>query len=45
MEAERRMQEITGNNTVMFKEKLYKSHGEHEMQNMQQQHVINDLLL
>ena len=45
MEAERRMQEITENNTMRFKEELYNIHGEHEMQNMQQQHVINDLLL
>ena len=41
--AERRMQEITENNTMMLKE-LYKNHGEHEMQNVQQQQVINDLL-
>ena len=45
MEAERRMQDIIGNNTMMFKEELYKTHGEHEMQNTQQQQVINDLLL
>ena len=45
MEAERRMQEITENNTRMFKEELYNIHGEHEIQNMQQQQVINDLLL
>ena len=44
MEAERRVQEITENNTMMFKEELYNFHGEHEMQSMQQQHVINDLL-
>ena len=48
MEAERRMQEITENNSRMFTEELYNIHGEHEMQNMQQQQqeqVINDLLL
>ena len=45
MEAERRSKEITENNTMMFKEKRFKTHGEHEMQTMQQQHVINDLLL
>ena len=43
MEAERRMQEINGNNKMMFKE-LHKIHGESEMQNMQQQNVINELL-
>ena len=45
MEAERRLQEIAGNNTMIFKEELYKIHGEHEMHNMQQQQVINDLLI
>ena len=45
MEAERRMQDITENNTIMFIEELYKIHGGHEMQKMQQQRVINDLLL
>ena len=45
MEAERRMQEITENSTMMFKDELYNIHGEHEMQSMQQQQVINDLLL
>ena len=34
MEAERRSQEITDNNTMMFKEELFKIHGEHEKQNM-----------
>ena len=45
MEAERRLQEITENNTVMFKEELYKIQGEHDMHNMQQQQVTNDLLI
>ena len=45
MEAERRMQEITGKSTMMFKEELHKIQGEHEMRNMQQQQVINDLLI
>ena len=43
--AERRMQEITKNNTMMFKEELYTIHGGHEMHNVQQQQVITDLLL
>ena len=43
MEAERRMQEISGNNKMMFKE-LHKHQGEGEIQNMQQQNVINELL-
>ena len=34
-EAERRSQEINDNNTKMFKEELFKNHGEHDMQNMQ----------
>ena len=41
MEAERRMQEINGNNEMMFKEELHKIHGESEMQNMQQQNVMS----
>ena len=41
MEAERRMQEITGNNKMMFKEELYKNQGGSEMQNMQQQNVMS----
>ena len=44
IEAERRMQEVNKNNKMMFKEELHKIQGESEMQNMQQQHVINDLL-
>ena len=44
MEAERRTQEINENNSLMFKGELHKTHGESEMQNMQQQNVINDLL-
>ena len=44
MEAERGMQEINGNNKMMSKEELHKIQGGSEMQNMQQQHVINDLL-
>ena len=44
MEAERRSQEITDNNTMMFKEELFKTHGEHGRQHMQKQQVINDLL-
>ena len=44
MEAERRMQEINGNIKMMFKEEPHKIQGGSEMQNMQQQHVINDLL-
>ena len=44
MEAERRSQEIIENNTMMFKGKLLTIHGEHEMQTMQQQQVVNDLL-
>ena len=44
METERRSQEITDNNTMMFKEELFKTHGEHEIQNMRKQHVVNDLL-
>ena len=42
MEAERRMQEISGNNKMMFKE-LHRIQGGSEMQNMQQ-NVINELL-
>ena len=45
MEAERRLQEITENNKMMFKEEPFNIHGGHEMHNMQQQQVINDLLL
>ena len=45
MEAERRMQDITENNTMMFKEELHNIHGERGVQHMQQQQVINDLLL
>ena len=44
MEAERRSKEINDNNAMVFKEELFKNHGEHEMQNMQTQQVINDLL-
>ena len=43
METERRMQETSENNKMMFKEELHKINGESEMQNMQQQNVINDL--
>ena len=45
MEPERRMQEINGNNEMLFKEELHKIQGESEMQNMQQQNVIDDLLI
>ena len=44
MEAERRMQDISENDKMMFTEELHKIQGESEMHNLQQQHVINDLL-
>ena len=44
IEAERRMQEVSGYNKMRFKEELHNIQGERGMQNLQQQHVINDLL-
>ena len=44
MEAERRVREINENSEMMFQEELHKIQGGSEMQNMQQQHVTNDLL-
>ena len=41
MEAERRSQEITENNTRMFRENLFRIHGETAIHNMQQQGVID----
>ena len=44
LEAERRMQEINGNNKMMFKAELHKSQGGSEIHNMQQQYVVDDLI-
>ena len=44
METERRSQENIENNTKTFQEELFKTHGEHDIQNMQSQQVVNDLL-
>ena len=44
MGSERRNQEINDNDTKMFQEELFKIHGEHDIQNMQSQQVVNDLL-
>ena len=44
MGSERRSQEINDNNAKMFQEELSKIHGDHDMQNMQTQQVVNDLL-
>ena len=41
MEAERRSQEITENNTGMFRESLFRIHGETAVHNMQQQDIID----
>ena len=41
MEAERRSQEITENNTRMFREDLFIIHGETAIHNMQQQDIID----
>ena len=44
MESERRSHETIENNTKMFQEELFKIHGEHDIQSMQSQQVVNDLL-
>ena len=44
MESERRNQEINDNNTKMFQEDLFNSHGEHDMQKRHTYQVVNDLL-
>ena len=41
MEAERRRKEITENNTRMFKEELFRIHGESAIHNMKQQDIID----
>ena len=44
MEAERRLHEISENSKMIFKVEPHKIQGGSEMQNMRQQHVINDVL-
>ena len=44
MGSERRNQETIENNTKMFQEELSKIHGDHDLQNMQTQQVVNDLI-
>ena len=44
MEVERRTREIVENNARMFKEDLFRIHGENELHNIQQQGIIDSLL-
>ena len=44
MEVERRTKEIVENNARMFKEDLFRIHGENELHNIQQQGIIDSLL-